>query len=138
VLEKILVVDDEPLVRLFVVAMLENNGFAVLEASSGEEGLQCFSQNSDVKLVLSDLLMPGMSGLEMTRRILTADQSVKVLFMTGMDPNGSLTELPKKQYSLLQKPFTLDILLKSVHDCLAAENTGSSASRTAIPRAVKS
>jgi CheY-like chemotaxis protein len=121
--EKILVVDDEPLVRLFVVAMLENNGFVVLAASSGEEGLQCFSQNDDVKLVLSDLLMPGMSGPEMIRQILTTHNSVKVLFMTGMDPNSSPTEFRKEQYSLLQKPFTLETLLNSVRGCLATEST---------------
>ena len=117
--EKILVVDDEPLVRRFVVTMLENRGFAVLEASSGEEGLKHFSQHSDVKLVLSDVIMPSMSGPEMIQQILITDPSVRVLFMTGMNTERSLMGLHGKQFPLLQKPFTLDILLKTIHDCLA-------------------
>ena len=115
----ILVVDDDSLVRRFVVASLESRGFAVLEASSGQEGLNYFFEKNDIQLVVSDILMPVMSGPEMVQRILKLDSSVKVMFMTGTDPDRRLLGLSAKKYLLLHKPFTLDTLLKGVDQCLA-------------------
>ncbi len=84
---KILVVDDEPMVRRFVVTTLQSRGFAVFEASSGREGLKYFSEHDPVDLVLTDVLMPIMTGPEMVQRILKIDPTVKVLFKTGADPD---------------------------------------------------
>ena len=116
---KILVVDDEPTVRRFVVAALQSNGFTVLQASSGQEGLKYFAEHDDVDLILSDVLMPTMSGPEMVQRIMKSN-NVKVIFMTGGDPDKKLMELSGKKYSLLHKPFTADTVLKSVQDCLVS------------------
>ena len=115
----ILVVDDEPIVRRFVVATLQKKGFAVLEASSGQEGLKYFFEHNGVDLVLTDVLMPVMSGPEMVQRILKIDPTAKIIFMTGGDPDRRLMDLSDKKYLLLQKPFTLDTLLTNVQECLA-------------------
>jgi len=116
---KILVVDDEPMVRRFVVATLQSRGFGVLEASSGQEGLKYFSEHDGVDLVLTDILMPVMSGPEMIQHIVKIDPCVKIMFMTRTDPDKRLMNFHDKHYLLLHKPFTLDKLLKSVQDCLA-------------------
>ena len=76
---KILVVDDEPMVRRFVVATLQSRGFAVVEASSGQEALNYFFEHDGVDLVLTDILMPVMSGPEMIQRIVKIDPSVKIM-----------------------------------------------------------
>ena len=117
---KILVVDDEPIVRRFVVATLESRDFLVVAASSGQEGLKFFSEHKDVELVLSDILMPAMSGPEMVQRIVKLDPSVKIMFMTGTDPDRRLLELSAKKYLLLHKPFPVEILISSVQECLAS------------------
>ena len=117
---KILVVDDEPMVRRFVVTTLQSRGFAVVEASSGREGLKYFSEHDPVDLVLTDVLMPIMTGPEMVQRILKIDPTVKVIFMTGADPDRRLMGLSGKKYLLLQKPFTLETVLESIQDCLAS------------------
>jgi len=114
----ILVVDDDALVRRFVVASLQSRGFAVLEAGSGQEGLKYFFEKNDIQLVVSDILMPVMSGPEMVQRILKLEPSVKVMFMTGTDPDKRLLGLSARKYLLLHKPFTIDTLLKSVQQCL--------------------
>jgi len=116
----ILVVDDETIVRRFVVATLESRGFTVLEASSGQEGLKHFSEQKDIQLVLSDILMPVMTGPEMVQRIVKINPSVKVIFMTGTDPDKRLLDLAATTYRLLHKPFPLEILISSVQECLAS------------------
>jgi two-component system cell cycle sensor histidine kinase/response regulator CckA len=116
---QILVVDDEPIVRRFIVATLQSRGFVVVEASSGQEGLKYFSERNGVDLVLTDILMPIMSGPEMIQHIVKIDPSVKIMFMTGTDPDRRLMDFHDKHYLLLHKPFTLDKLIKSVQDCLA-------------------
>lgn len=83
---KILVVDDHDLVRMGIVRMLEDvPEFEVIgTANSGEEALQlCRAQKPDV--VLMDVKMPGMGGVEATRRILTIDPSIKVVAVTAYD-----------------------------------------------------
>src|SRR5437762_9087875 len=79
----VLVVDDDQMVRQFVAATLRRCGFNVIEAGSGQEGLKHFAENQNVHLVLSDILMPTMSGPEMVQRILRIEPSVKIMFMTG-------------------------------------------------------
>jgi CheY-like chemotaxis protein len=66
--QKVLVVDDEELVRNVCAAMLHNFGYEVLTSSGGMEGLQTFRENSDdIALVVSDIVMPDFSGPEMVR-----------------------------------------------------------------------
>ena|SRR5438045_3665462 len=117
---KILVVDDEPIVRRFVAATLESRGFTVLEASSGHEGLKHFSEQRDIQLVLSDILMPVMTGPEMIQRIVKINPSVKVMFMTGTDPDKRLLDFSARKYLLLHKPFPLEVLVSSVQQCLTS------------------
>lgn len=80
----ILLVDDSDIVRNVIARMLEASGFTVLKASGGEEALS-ISGNTEVPidLLLSDMVMPGMGGLELADRIAHVRPDLRILFMTG-------------------------------------------------------
>lgn len=118
-METIMVVDDESLVLSMVTRSLEQQGYSVLAARSGERGVACFEEHYDqIKLVLTDIVMPSMSGPEMVDRILRQKASVKVLFMTGYGAQATLPNLSETQFSVIQKPFTTALLARKVRDCL--------------------
>jgi DNA-binding NtrC family response regulator len=115
--ETILVVDDDEQVRQLAARMLEKQGYCVIEAESGTVGLERFSQHHEkVDLVLSDVLMPKMSGPEMIQRILTINPSTRVMLMTGY----SVEAILPKTVPIVAKPFTLEVLVETVRACLAA------------------
>ena len=113
----ILVVDDDVSVRRLTTRMLQQHGFCVIEAECGTDGLERFSEHhNNVDLVLSDVMMPKMSGTEMVEQILTINPSVRVLMMTGFAVEAMLP----KAVPIVSKPFTSDALVQSVKACLAA------------------
>lgn len=113
----ILVVDDDSAIRKLTAKMLEKQGYGVIEADSGSQGLERFNQyRSQVNLILSDVVMPQMSGTEMVERILALDPSVLVLFMTGYAADATLP----KCVPVLPKPFTAEMLDQTVRQRLAA------------------
>src|SRR5436190_12452402 len=117
--QRVLVVDDEDVVRRVVSATLRRHGFGVAEAGSGDEGLLYFSEHPDgLSLVLTDVMMPGMTGPAMVERILAVDPEMPVMFMTGTAADARRMLGCIKRYSLLQKPFTPEGLLTSVRNCL--------------------
>ena len=104
-----------------VAAVLQDAGYTILEASCGQDGLKCFSeQRAEIGLVLSDLSMPTMTGSEMIRHILRIAPGVRVMFMTGTTEEPKLPgEYSKNNFILLHKPFTIDGLIGSVEKSLA-------------------
>ncbi len=118
-LETIMVVDDETVVRRIVTRTLESRGYTVLSARSGQRGIECFHQYPEqIQLVLTDVAMPNMSGPEMVDRILQENASVKVLFMTGYSVSSVLPDSYRKRFGVLGKPFTTDSLAEAVRRCL--------------------
>jgi CheY-like chemotaxis protein len=80
--DTILVVDDNTAVRQLVAALLQQNGYSVIEADCGPKGLACFAaEHGCVDFVLSDIVMPDMSGPEMVQEILRIEPSMRVMFM---------------------------------------------------------
>jgi two-component system, cell cycle sensor histidine kinase and response regulator CckA len=115
----ILVVDDEPSLLQLVIMILKQNGHTVLSASSGVEALMLYSSyRSEVHLVLTDVQMPGMDGIELARRLRALNPSVKIVLMSGFVPDD--IELPK-DLQLLSKPFPPNLLVAVVDQTLAAE-----------------
>src|SRR4051812_30630123 len=100
----ILLVDDDPAVRGMAASMLEMHGYTVIEAENGQEGWESFRQHHEqVRLILSDVVMPQMSGTDLIQRIRNIDPSMPVMLMTGYSSGVDLPEA----VPVLSKPFTL-------------------------------
>jgi signal transduction histidine kinase/CheY-like chemotaxis protein len=110
--ETILLVDDEPLVRESTRRMLKSLGYKVITAKNSEEALKVAGEHLDaIDLVISDVIMPGMNGLELARELAKLRPGVRVLFVSGFTA-GVLTErgVFRDTVEFLQKPVPLDTL----------------------------
>lgn len=124
--ERILVVDDEPDVLNFVTVSLTKAGFRVDGVGSCEAALQLyFTPTSDpFHLVLTDVILPGMGGVELARRLLRRNANARVLFMSGHVPGAmNWAELTRPEIALppceiLAKPFRAEQLVKAVRAVL--------------------
>jgi two-component system cell cycle sensor histidine kinase/response regulator CckA len=118
--ETILVVEDEVQVRELVQEILQAEGYTVLTAADGDEGIHlCTAYDGPIDLLLTDVVMPNMSGPEMAQHILSMYPAIKVVYMSGyasdaMGDQGVL--IPGTAF--LQKPFTPDILIRKVRETL--------------------
>jgi CheY-like chemotaxis protein len=111
----ILVVDDNAGVRALVRAVLEKAGYTIYTAADGSEGLACFEcYKTRIGLLLTDVTMPRMNGLQLADRVRECRSSLPVLFMSG-----DAHDLPNDDYGLLRKPFKSDELIGRVADALA-------------------
>jgi two-component system, cell cycle sensor histidine kinase and response regulator CckA len=115
--ETILLVDDEEGVRKLVHAVLQSHGYNVLEASNGGMALAAYEKNSHkIDMVLTDVVMPQMTGFELGAKLAGRAPELKVLYMSGYRDNATaLDETPK---AFLHKPFTPDVLLTKVREVL--------------------
>ncbi|HYG97749.1 MAG TPA: response regulator [Terriglobales bacterium] len=109
----ILVVDDEPSSRELIAQFLGDSGFRVLQAGGGEEAVRTFFEfQAEIRLILTDVLMPDMNGNELATRIRELHPDTAVLFMSGY---GDDLLPPNVQSSrLLHKPFALTTLAEKV------------------------
>jgi signal transduction histidine kinase/ActR/RegA family two-component response regulator len=113
----ILVVEDEVALRALVRESLRLNGYQVLEAADGEEGLAVLRQHSDaIDLVITDVVMPRMGGLDLVAKLQGLRPNTLVLLMSGYTDRAS--EVESSGMPLLQKPFVPDQLLEAVADVL--------------------
>jgi DNA-binding NtrC family response regulator len=100
----VLVVDDQEVVSMFATAALQRNGYKVLVASSGHEGLRCFTEHqATINLVISDVVMPQMSGYKMVEAIRVMRPNVSVIFMTGTA--DAMPRWVSDSCAVLRKPF---------------------------------
>jgi len=116
--ETILLVDDEDGVRKLVQAVLKSNGYDVIEASNGNAALAAFEKNAHkIDLVLTDVVMPQMSGFELGQHLAEKAPNLRILYMSGYrdNPTGSGSEVPR---NFLHKPFTPDTLLAKIREVL--------------------
>jgi PAS domain S-box-containing protein len=112
--ETILLVEDEELVRKLAAEVLRSRGFTVLSAASGPEAIALADANAPaIRLVVSDVVMPGMSGPEMTSALAARGHHFPVLYMSGYAESDSGALLPEGA-PLLQKPFSPDALVRRV------------------------
>ena len=128
--ETILLVEDEPTVRDLAVRILRRQGYTLLEASDGNEALRLLEEHGGpVHLLLTDVVMPGLSGRELAARAQAAQPGIKVLFVSGYTDDAILQHrLLERGVVLLQKPFTPDSLAGKVREVLGASDGPSSGS----------
>lgn len=115
--QTVLVVDDEVVIAEAVAAVLQDEGYQVVTATNGQEGL---ARAAEVRpdLVLVDMMMPVMDGEEMSRRLREdpAMREVPIVVMSAV--HRSLRELPFAHTAFLPKPFDLDTLLETIAKAL--------------------
>jgi CheY-like chemotaxis protein len=118
--ETILLVEDEESVRQLVRETLSARGYRVLEASNGNAALALAASRSDiVHLVITDIVMPGLSGHELVEQLLRARAGIKVLYLSGYAQEAfSTPTTASPQEAFLQKPFTLQSLSRKVREVL--------------------
>jgi len=115
---QILLVDDEPGIRDTYSRILKRSGYTVQTASNGEEALAKLAK-STIELMITDILMPGMDGLELVRRVKDYDDNVKVIIMTAHASVDSAVEAIKLgAFGYLRKPFTRVDLMDSLSRAL--------------------
>jgi len=122
--ETILVVEDESGVRELACEFLKVSGYAVLEAKDGLEAVEIATRHAGtIHLVLSDMVMPKMSGPELVGKIKTIRPDVRILFMSGYSEfsNAELSHL-SPQPPVLQKPFSVASLVEKVREVLKAKS----------------
>jgi two-component system response regulator MprA len=115
---RILVIDDDPRIRTVVRRGLAYEGYRVVEAGTGEEGLEKAREHLP-ELVILDVMMPGIDGLEVTRRLRAAGDDVAILMLTARDEVKDRVEgLETGADDYLVKPFNFEELLARVHALL--------------------
>ena len=124
--ETILLVDDEATVVETEKAILENLGYSVLTAGDGNEAVQAYQNNSNIDLLLMDVVMPNMSGPEAARVIRSINPDVKIIFATGYDRyNTKLGKQNLQSEIIISKPFSIGQLSRLVRDVLEGKPTAS-------------
>ncbi len=121
-MHKVLIIDDEDSVRKLLTKMLEKNGYAVLTAKDGIQGIERYKKELP-DLTITDLIMPEKEGLELIREIKAMDPEAKIIAMSGgglAQPDTYLT-LAKKFGALkaFSKPINNDLLLSFIKEALA-------------------
>jgi CheY-like chemotaxis protein len=118
--ELILIVDDEPSVRKLASAILHRSGYRTVTAAEGREGTKIFEeQRRDIKLVVSDLMMPQLDGPGMLRGLRQIEPELKCIIITGLGEENRIAEAKAAGADMiLNKPFSADQLLAHVKQLL--------------------
>ncbi|HKA00633.1 MAG TPA: response regulator [Candidatus Solibacter sp.] len=111
--KNILVVDDEAAIRILLCHALQRSGFQAFEASNGPEAISVARDSSNqIGVLVSDVVMPGMSGPELARNLGAAHPGLKVILMSGYSDNPPAME---PGWEFLQKPFSPATLCDALH-----------------------
>lgn len=122
----VLLVEDDPSIRALGRRVLTADGFTVVHAASGPEALElCAKRQAPVHLLLTDMVMPEMSGPELAERLSSLWPGLKVIFMSGYTEHAALNDgLLRKGANFIQKPFAPDALLRAIRETLARPRSG--------------
>jgi two-component system, cell cycle sensor histidine kinase and response regulator CckA len=115
--ELVLVVEDEPDVMRMAVRALRETGYTVLEASGGRDALEILMEAGDrLRLVVTDVVMPAMSGRDLAARIGEIRPGLPIIFMSGYTDEDVIRRgLMERGRRFIQKPFSPDALARQVH-----------------------
>jgi two-component system, response regulator PdtaR len=108
----ILVVDDEPLVRLVAAEMVEDAGWSAIEAADSSEALSALSANPNIRVLFTDINMPGMDGLELARFVHRIYPAIQLVITSGKRALSDI-ELPDDG-TFLAKPYDSDQLVRVI------------------------
>ncbi len=114
--KSVLVVDDEPALAGMIQRLLETEGYKVVTAFDGEQGLQRFYENAGFDLVISDVLMPNLNGPDMLREMLREVPDLKAIFITGYTDETVNARISELRFEVIRKPFTPEHFLARVRE----------------------
>ncbi|HNB26493.1 MAG TPA: response regulator [Alphaproteobacteria bacterium] len=115
-MSRILIIDDDPAFRKMVRSFLEAEGHEVIDATCGEEGLALFRSHAP-ELIVTDIVMPGLSGVETIERIREENPDMKIIAVSGRDGVAAAAMLPDGRRGAdrgLEKPFRRGELVETV------------------------
>ena len=113
---KILIIDDEKDLRLLFEKILTPEGYSVFTARNGRDGIK-INQKNDPDVILLDLRMPGIGGIETLRRIREKDAKVVVIILTGYGDAGTIRDAADLNvYEYMSKPFNNETILKTIKE----------------------
>ncbi len=116
--EVILLVEDEDTLRNFVRAYLESEGYSVLEAGNEQEAMEiCRSYDGPIHVLITDIVMPGLGGVELARAALKLRPTLAVIFVSGCGHRQLDTNAIGRGH-FLPKPFSFDSLARTVRSLL--------------------
>ncbi len=122
-MKRILVIDDEPNVRTVLTMLLEDDGYEVLTAESGDKGIETIDEGPELDLVISDLKMPGTGGLDVLRRLKQAGRTTPLVMITAYGSIEKAVEAMKAGAAdFITKPFNKDVVRHVVHSLLTADD----------------
>jgi DNA-binding NtrC family response regulator len=114
----VLVVDDEEVLRKYAARVLREAGFGVHEAANGADAVEAIRQGVDPAVVVSDIVMPRMNGVELFQALASERPQLPIILMSGYD-TGHLARLGvAAPCGVLRKPFSSDVLLLEVRRCI--------------------
>jgi len=121
----ILLVEDESFVRDVTREVLVHAGYQVIESSNAKDALQLASEHAgSIDLLLTDLVMPGMSGAELAQCLRHAKPGLATIFMSGYAETDAAQTMKSASAIHIQKPFTVDALLAQVAQALRPDSGG--------------
>jgi CheY-like chemotaxis protein len=133
--ERVLVVDDDRNVLQYIRCTLEQAGYSVEATDSPAQALAAYTSAAEpFRLVLSDVLMPHLTGVDLAQKLLGQDANVNLLFMSGHVPSDDMKQyFIDKQFELLEKPFQPERLLGAVREALARDGRRGATTRNRRP-----
>jgi signal transduction histidine kinase/CheY-like chemotaxis protein len=118
----VLVVDDAEALRELASRLLQRQGHTVLLAANAEEARAMFERNASIDVLLTDVVMPGTSGLELTRLLVAEHPALKVIYMSGYTEDAILQRgVLNSEVAFLEKPFTADTLGRKISELFAPQ-----------------
>jgi len=119
--ETVLLVEDEDMLRDLAKKILQRHGYKVLEAKGGRQAISIFEKHKrKIKLLIADVVMPGMNGWELFEKLKASKPKLKVLFTSGYTEEIiGQQNVVEKRVPFIQKPFTIDELLRKVREAIS-------------------
>ena len=122
--ETILLAEDDKALRYLVARILRSAGYTVIEAVDGEDALECSARHGRIDLLVTDLVMPKLGGVELARRLCERDGDIRVMYMSGY-PDAGLGKRGEVEPDTcwIAKPFAARDLLQEVRNRLDTRRT---------------
>ncbi|NNN07385.1 MAG: PAS domain S-box protein [Elusimicrobia bacterium] len=122
--ETLLLVEDDEMVRKFAVRVLREAGYLILVASSPTEAVRIVGEHAgEIRVMLTDVVMPGMLGYELVQRVAPLKPNMKIIYMSGYTEQSIVERALLKGAQFIQKPMGREVLLQEIRKALDASRT---------------